>query len=143
MPSWFSVVVELVNDSDKALKEADVAERLFLALGVERSQIVLESQSRNTYENVLYTKELVKPKPQETWLLITSAFHMPRSVGIFRKAGWEVIPYPTDYRVIAGQRQPNLGFSEKLSIIDNAAKEWVGLVSYFLLGRTSELFPKP
>ena len=68
---------------------------------------------------------------------------MPRSVGIFRKTDWEVIPYPTDYRVIVGQRQPNLGFSEKLSIIDNTVKEWVGLVSYFLLGRSSELFPKP
>lgn len=132
----------VVNDSDNSLKEADVAERLFLALGVEKSRMILESASRNTYENVLYTKALVKPKPREIWLLITSAFHMPRSVGIFRKHNWEVIPYPTDYRVIAGKRQPNLGFAEKLSIIDSASKEWVGLVSYYLLGRTSELFPK-
>jgi uncharacterized SAM-binding protein YcdF (DUF218 family) len=133
----------VVNDSDKSLKEADVAEKLFLDLGIEKSRIVLEALSRNTHENVLYTKDLVKPKPQEIWLLITSASHMPRSIGIFRKHNWDVIPYPTDYRVIVGKRQPNLGFSEKLSIMDNSVKEWVGLVSYFLMGRTLELFPKP
>ncbi len=139
----FSGGSAVVNASDKSLSEADVAEKLFLDLGIEKSRIILEAQSRNTHENVLYTKALVKPNPQETWLLITSASHMPRSVGIFRKNNWQVIPYPTDYRVIVGQRQPNLGFSEKLSIMDNAVKEWIGLVSYYSMGRSSELFPKP
>jgi uncharacterized SAM-binding protein YcdF (DUF218 family) len=132
----------LLDQSKTNLTEADVAERLFVGLGIDKSRIVLESTSRNTYENALNTQNIIQPKPDETWLLVTSALHMPRSIGIFRKIGWNVTPYPTDYRVIAGQRQPNLGFAEKLMIIDSAAKEWVGLVSYYFLGRTSEMFPQ-
>lgn len=132
-----------IADQDQLrLKEADVAQKLFMALGIEASRIILESNSRNTYENAVNTQRIVQPQPDQSWLLITSAMHMPRSVGIFRKIGWQVIPYPTDYRVIAGQRQPNLWFAEKLMIIDAASKEWVGLLSYYLLGQTSEVFPK-
>jgi uncharacterized SAM-binding protein YcdF (DUF218 family) len=138
----FSGGSAVTGQTDLVLKEADVAQRLFIALGIEGSRIVLESASRNTYENAVNTQTIIQPKPEETWLLITSAMHMPRAIGIFRKVGWKVIPYPTDYRVIAGKRQPNLGFAEKLMIIDMAAKEWVGLVSYYVLGRTSELFPR-
>jgi uncharacterized SAM-binding protein YcdF (DUF218 family) len=130
------------NDSFLSLKEADVAERLFSSLGIAKERITLESESRNTWENAVNTKAIVQPKEGEIWLLVTSAQHMPRSTGIFRKVGWNVIPYPTDYRVIPGKRQPNLGFPEKLQIIDGAAKEWIGLVSYYLLSRTSALFPK-
>jgi uncharacterized SAM-binding protein YcdF (DUF218 family) len=140
----FSGGSSLVSQSDLSLslKETDVAEQLFNNLGIYEARLILESESRNTWENAVNTKALVQPKEGETWLLVTSAQHMPRSVGIFRKVGWNVIPYPTDYRVIPGKRQPNLGFPEKLQIIDGATKEWIGLVSYYLLGRTSALFPK-
>jgi uncharacterized SAM-binding protein YcdF (DUF218 family) len=139
----FSGGSSLVNQGTLNLKEADVARQLFDNMGIYRLRLVLESESRNTWENAVNTKALVQPQEGETWLLVTSAQHMPRSVGIFRKVGWTIIPYPTDYRVIPGGRQPNLGFSEKLAILDSAAKEWVGLVSYYLLGRTSAVFPKP
>jgi uncharacterized SAM-binding protein YcdF (DUF218 family) len=141
----FSGGSSLVNQTDVSLtlKEADVAKRLFENLGVDTSRVVLESESRNTWENAVNTKALVQPQEGETWLLVTSAQHMPRSMGIFRKVGWEVIPYPTDYRVIAGRQQLNMGFVEKLQIIDDACKEWVGMLSYYLMGRTSAVFPKP
>lgn len=131
------------NTLSLSLKEADVARQLFENLGIDKARLVFESESRNTWENAVNTKKIVQPKERETWLLITSAQHMPRSVGIFRKVGWNILPYPTDYRVIPGHRQPNLSFAEKLQIIDNAAKEWLGLLSYYLLGRTSAVFPKP
>jgi uncharacterized SAM-binding protein YcdF (DUF218 family) len=140
----FSGGSSLVNQNELSLslKEADVARRLFESLGIPEARLTLESASRNTWENAVNTKELVQPQEGETWLLVTSAQHMPRSIGIFRKVGWNVIPYPTDYRVIPGKRQPNLDFAEKLQIIDGAVKEWVGLLSYYLMGRTSAVFPK-
>ncbi len=141
----FSGGSSLVNQNDLSLslKEADVARQLFENLGIYKLRLEFESESRNTWENAVNTKKMVQPQEGETWLLVTSAQHMPRSIGIFRKVGWNVLPYPTDYRVIPGKRQANVGFSEKLQIIDSAAKEWLGLVSYYLLGRTSAVFPKP
>ena len=59
----------------------------------------MERRSRNTQENVEFSKAMVAPKSGERWLLVTSAFHMPRSVGLFRKAGFAVEPYPVDWRV--------------------------------------------
>ena len=67
--------------------EADVARRLFDALGVPEARVTYEDEARNTWENALLTRRLVEPKPGETWLLVTSASHMPRSVGAFRQAG--------------------------------------------------------
>ncbi|TIT46564.1 MAG: YdcF family protein, partial [Mesorhizobium sp.] len=55
--------------------DADTAPRLLEALGVPADRLILEDKSRNTYENAVFSRELVKPKPGETWLLVTSAFH--------------------------------------------------------------------
>ena len=66
--------------------------------GIAKERLVLESRSRNTYENAIYTRDLVQPAPGERWYLVTSAFHMPRAMGLFRKAGFEVVAYPVDYR---------------------------------------------
>ncbi|MCI0735927.1 MAG: YdcF family protein, partial [Beijerinckiaceae bacterium] len=74
--------------------EAISARELWLSLGVPAGQMMFEAKSRNTWENAIFTRGLVKPKPGETWLLVTSAWHMPRSVGIFRRAGFPVVPYP-------------------------------------------------
>ncbi len=70
--------------------------KIFIDAGIEPSRIVIENDSRNTYENATLTKAILRPTPQDRWLLVTSAFHMPRSVGVFRKAGFDVIPYPVD-----------------------------------------------
>ena len=80
-------------------KEADFAADIFEGLGVASSRLLMERQSRNTQENAEFSKAMVAPKPGERWLLVTSAFHMPRSVGLFRKAGFAVEPYPVDWRV--------------------------------------------
>ena len=130
---------------DTNLKEADYATALFEGLGISRDRLILERDSRNTYENGVNSKALVAPKPGERWLLVTSAFHMPRSIGIFRKLGFPVEAYPTDWR-LAG-RTDLYRFSafavEGLQHTDLALREWMGLFAYRLTGKTSELLPGP
>jgi uncharacterized SAM-binding protein YcdF (DUF218 family) len=110
-------------------------------------RVMLDDQARSTRENALYAKELAHPKPGETWLLVTSAGHMPRSMGCFRAVGWEMTPWPVDYRT-AGP--PELGIdllsldvAGSLSLLDEAVYEWLGLVYYHLLGWTPTLLPGP
>lgn len=125
--------------------EAEAALHLWEALGIEPGRITLEDKSRNTVENAVFSRDLVKPKPGERWLLVTSAYHMPRAIGIFRKAGFAVEPYPVDWRTRGSEDAlrafPTLG--DGLRRTDTAVREWVGLTIYWLTGRSSELFPGP
>lgn len=125
--------------------EAEVGRQLLESLGVPRDHIVMEDRSRTTFENARFTRDLVQPKAGEYWLVVTSAYHMPRSIGAFRAVGFDVDAYPVDWRT-RGWRDAWIPFdaiSEGLSRLDTAAHEWVGLVSYRLAGRSSELFPGP
>jgi uncharacterized SAM-binding protein YcdF (DUF218 family) len=125
--------------------EADFALRLLETIGVAPGRVIPESKSRNTVENARFSREIAQPKPGERWLLVTSAYHLPRSVGIFRKAGFPVEAYPVDWRTSgpsdALRPFPTLG--DGLRRTDTAVREWVGLVAYWLSGDTSELFPGP
>lgn len=122
------------------LTEAEVAKQLFSDLGLETGDIVFEGKSRNTYENVLYSRQLVRPEPRQTWLLITSAEHMPRAVGIFRRLDWPVVPYPVAYK---SDSDYPASFGKNLEKLDLAVREWFGLIAYRILGRTDALFPAP
>ena len=125
-------------------KEADFAVEIFQALGIDKSRLIVERRSRNTYENAMFSKALVAPKPGERWLLVTSASHMPRAVGLFRKAGFAVEPYPVDWRV--GEGADVFALSQAASGLartDTAMREWMGLLAYRLVGRTDALFPGP
>lgn len=115
------------------------------AAGIAPDRIVLERVSRNTYENAILVRELLEPRPGDTWLLVTSAWHMPRAVGAFRQAGFDVVPWPADYRT-RGADDLTLPFdkmTEGLRRTDMAVREWIGLVAYRLLGRSNALFPAP
>jgi uncharacterized SAM-binding protein YcdF (DUF218 family) len=131
--------------SDDASKEADYAEAVFEGLGVSKDRVTPERRSRNTWENAEFSKALAAPKNGERWLLLTSAYHMPRSVGIFRTVGFAVEPYPADWR-LAGAADL-LRFSifsvEGLQHTDLAIREWIGLAAYRISGKTSEFFPGP
>jgi len=125
--------------------DADTAERLLSALGVARERMVLENKSRDTYENAIFTKQLVSPKPGETWLLVTSAFHMPRSMALFRKADFDVLPWPVDYRT-SGREGVGLMRDNPQDSLQNtslAIREWLGLIAYWLSGRIDSPFPGP
>jgi uncharacterized SAM-binding protein YcdF (DUF218 family) len=126
-------------------READFAGALFEGLGIDKSRLIMERRSRNTLENAEFSKALVEPKAGERWLLVTSAFHMPRSVGLFRKAGFAVEPYPVDWRV--GGRGDLFAFTnvalDGLGRTDTALHEWMGLIAYRATGKIDELLPGP
>jgi uncharacterized SAM-binding protein YcdF (DUF218 family) len=130
--------------SDTA-READFALPVLESFGLSKDRLIMERRSRNTEENAEFSKAMVAPKPGERWLLVTSAYHMARAVGIFRKAGFAVEPYPVDWRM--GGRDDVLGFSRSflggLGRIDTASREWLGLTAYWLTGKTSEFLPGP
>jgi len=126
-------------------EETDVATaRVLLSqLGLDTGRVMFEDRSRNTYENAVLSRALVGSKQRNPWLLITSASHMPRSVGAFRKAGWTVTPYPVDYLTAASSGLIEFRPGGSLNALSRGLKEWLGLVAYRLLGRTSALFPRP
>ena len=129
--------------TDEGEAEATTAERFFLAFGIARDRLVLEGESRNTEENVAFTKALLGEGGGGQIVLVTSAYHMPRSVGIFEKASLSVIPWPTDYRTPGPQ---GFGFDianpvQNLNVSTIAIKEWVGLLVYHWTGKTSALLP--
>jgi uncharacterized SAM-binding protein YcdF (DUF218 family) len=126
-------------------READFAGAIFESLGVAKSRLIMERGSRNTLENAQFSKAIVAPKAGERWLLVTSAFHMPRSVGLFRKAGFPVEPYPVDWRVGGGGDLLSLTntATDGLGRTDLAVREWIGLMAYRVTGKIDDLLPGP
>lgn len=124
--------------------EADAVQRFWREVGLDQNDVLYERRSRNTYENAVFTRELLHPKPDERWLLVTSAIHMPRAVGVFRQAGFDVIPYPVDYRTSGDSGLEFPRFPTKaLALVEFAAHEWTGLVAYRLAKKSDALFPAP
>ena len=131
--------------ADDTAKEADYALPLLESLGIARERLTIERLSRNTRENAEFSKAQINPKDGERWLLVTSAFHMPRSIGLFRKAGFAVEAYPVDWRVGAGGDLLSFTNSatDGLGRTDLGVREWVGLIVYWATGRIDEVFPGP
>ena len=125
--------------------EAEFAVRVFESFGIPRARVMLEDRSRNTLENAILSKDLARPEPGERWLLVTSAYHMPRAIGIFRKAGFAVEPYPVDWRTSGNEDvlRPFPSVGEGLRRTDTAVREWVGLAAYWLTGQSSAFLPAP
>ena len=114
--------------------------------GIASERVVIEPNSRTTQENAQFLKQMLHPKPDERFVLVTSAFHMPRAVGVFRAAGFDVVPDQVDYRTPLSSGEfwePYSIPADGLRTADHALKEWVGLVAYRLSGRTRELWPAP
>ena len=125
--------------------EAAFAVRALEALGVAHDRITAEEQSRNTIENAVFSRLVANPKPGERWLLVTSAYHMPRAIGAFRAAGFPVEAYPVDWRTRGpiDAVRPFISLADGLHRTDTAAREWIGLLAYRIGGKTTELFPAP
>ena len=111
---------------------ADVAKRFFEQQGLDPARVVFERASGNTYESAVFTRELVRPREGQSWVLITSASHMPRAYGVFRKAGWQLIPYPVSYSAL-----PDLTCCDArgYDIFRVAIREWIGIGAYRLTGK--------
>ena len=125
--------------------EAEGAERLWLALGMAPERMTFERESRNTYENAVNTILLAKPRAGERWLLVTSAWHMPRAMGIFRRQGMNVTPYPVDFHTYPGVKGllSRYGTIERYRQFEMAMREWIGLAAYRWTDKTDALFPAP
>lgn len=123
--------------------EAQTTTALLSALGISRDNILFESTSRNTYENAVNSKSVLVPQPGSRWLLVTSANHMPRAVGAFRKVGWTgIIPYPVDYQTpITPTARYDL--EDGFIFVRTSLYEYVGLLIYRLTGRGDALLPAP
>jgi uncharacterized SAM-binding protein YcdF (DUF218 family) len=139
----------LISGGDGSLSgsyegDAAVATRFFEAFGVPADRLIRETESRTTFENVANTKDLLAVNGLERCLLVTSAFHMPRSVGLFSKLGLEVLPWPTDFRT-TGHAGLALDFTQPSTnsqLTTTALREWTGLLLYYFAGRTHALFPQ-
>jgi uncharacterized SAM-binding protein YcdF (DUF218 family) len=116
-----------------------------VAFGLPADRIVLEGQSRNTHENAEFLRPILQPKAGQRWLLVTSAYHMPRSVSIFRKSGFDVTAYPVDFRLrdSGDVLRPFDSIPDGLKRVDLAMREYAGLVAYWLTGRSESLWPAP
>jgi len=128
---------------DQTVSESTVARNFINELDTSGRAIIFEDQARNTYENAVFTRELVGPKPGERWILVCQAIAMPRAVGVFRKAGWNVIPFPAGY-LTAGPDEAFLSFDliGGFRLAAYALHEWVGLIVYRMMGYSDALFPE-
>jgi uncharacterized SAM-binding protein YcdF (DUF218 family) len=127
-------------DNGSGRSEAEGMSELLVQLGVAPGRIRRESQSRTTAENAALVAEQTG---SGRWLLVTSAFHMPRAIATFRQSGVDVVPAPTDRRVGDDTEPLLFSASDNLKKVDLAAREYFGLFAYWLGGRSNELFPGP
>jgi uncharacterized SAM-binding protein YcdF (DUF218 family) len=125
-----------------AVSEAEVTARELEGMGIERSRVVLETGSRTTAENAAFSAR--DPRLHHgRWVLVTSAFHMPRAMGVFRKQGLDLVAAPTDWRLDEAPAPFSWSVAGQLGNLDLAGKEYLGLLGYWLTGRSGELFPAP
>ncbi|MGB5104935.1 MAG: YdcF family protein [Steroidobacteraceae bacterium] len=125
--------------------QTGVAAEILGSVGLDPARVTFDEQACDTCGNASATRTLVQPQAGETWVVVTSAMHMPRTIACLRAAGWgEVIPYPTDHKVVIGSwGAGTFQVADNLSLLDAAAHEWIGLVYYRLTRRTEEWFPGP
>lgn len=129
--------------AEAAINQAEVAKLLMTQFAVDIQRVQFEDQARNTAENAIFSYQMLQPDPAETWVLITTAWHMPRAIGLFCQVGWPMIPYPVDYRTHGVNLHSfSWAFGEKLMLLNTATKEWMGLLVYYLTGKTPQILPE-
>jgi uncharacterized SAM-binding protein YcdF (DUF218 family) len=122
--------------------KAGPIEALFLGAGIKRERLVLEARARTTAENAAFALKIARTSRPGGWLLVTSAWHMPRAIATFCTAGWKgLVPWPTDYRALAFGKRIGWDLARNLEDLNTGVKEWVGFVAYWATGRASTHFP--
>lgn len=126
------------------VREGDYMKRGLEDLGIDGNRIEVDRVSRNTEENAIETLRIIAEDRDKVWWLVTSAYHMPRSIGCFRRLGLDPVAFPVDFRTYPDvQIWPGRVVSDGLKRSDRAIHEWFGLLSYRLLDRTTAFFPGP
>jgi uncharacterized SAM-binding protein YcdF (DUF218 family) len=122
-----------------------VARALFRESGLAMERLVFDEKSRDTCASPANVQQLVQPRVGETWVVVTSAIHMPRTIACFRAVGWnDIVPQPAGYRATLGRwNSGSFRIADNLVLVDEAVHEWAGLAYYRMTGRTRELFPGP
>jgi uncharacterized SAM-binding protein YcdF (DUF218 family) len=126
------------------LREADYLKKLAISLGVNKERMLIERNSRNTHEHAVAMAKML-PDKKGQWVLITSAFHMPRSLACFKREGINVIPYPVDFKTKPDNALSLTSFLPSLGNIGSfnvAFHEWTGLIAYRWAGYTDSVFPE-
>ncbi len=122
--------------------EAEIVHEYLVKTAIQSDRLLLDSRARNTAENITLSKQLAKPVSGEHWILITTAFHMPRAVGLFCHQDWVVTPYPVDHKTIPdGLFDIKYNLAENARIFVMASHEWLGLLAYHLTGKIASPFP--
>lgn len=132
------------------ITEAAVAQRFYREIGWDSFRFHFEDKSRNTYQNAVFSRELINqkfgadthhPKDGQKWILITSAVHMPRAVHVFESDGWAVIPYPVDFQR-AGKIEwvPHYNFISHATHLGSVLHEYIGILAYWATGRITNSF---
>tara|TARA_B100001175_G_C19398130_1_gene584830 strand:+ start:79 stop:861 length:783 start_codon:yes stop_codon:yes gene_type:complete len=120
---------------------SDVVYGFFNKLNVDIERVIFENKSRNTYENIINSKKISKPKRDENWILVTSASHMKRATLIAEKQDWIFYPYPVDFNQPKSFLfYPSLDFFNNVRFLQKASHEWLGLLSYYFMGRIEKIF---
>lgn len=119
------------------LRESGIVKQLLDNIGFPGDRVIYEDQSRNTYENIRNSRELISPGPQDQWILVTSAYHMKRSMAVSRQLGWDLLPYPVDYQTTGDYVLWPSGYDvlRSLYLSELALREWVGFAAYRLTGK--------
>jgi uncharacterized SAM-binding protein YcdF (DUF218 family) len=118
--------------------------RLFLEQqGFDPERVIYESSSRNTYENIVNSKQMLRPQDKEVWLLVQSAADIPRAMGVFHRLGWRITPVPCDYNALGWNWLPSLSITQTFALLEHAMHEWAGLLVYHWTDKTDRLFPAP
>ena len=119
------------------LGHSEVAKLFFKNMNV-KSKIIFENKSRNTYENILFSQKIANPQKNQKWIIITSAFHLKRSLAISKKLNWNLLPYPVDFKnsnKFSWKLSKSFNFLYNMSVFERSSHEWVGIISYRFLGR--------
>jgi uncharacterized SAM-binding protein YcdF (DUF218 family) len=113
--------------------EVAIAKAVFAAMGMT-GPILFDDRSRNSWDNLVYAREIAKPGPDETWLLVAAGYHLPRAAAVARELDWPMIPWASDYLSTASGRQAGASLPSNLAHLDLAAHEVLGLMAYKLRG---------
>ena len=113
--------------------EALYMQQVLLELGVPKNKIYLENLSRNTYENIINAKTIMRQNHWERAMLVTSAFHMPRGMQEVRRVGLNASPLPCDYRINQNTKHSFIDVFPDYKILmdsNTALKEYIGSIYY-------------
>lgn len=123
-------------------REAEDAKAYLAAIGYGALPVEYESASRNTYENARNTMTMIRPAQDEKWIVVTSAYHMPRAVGTFKALGWHVIPHVADMKTDGAYRlMPSLNVARNFALLDLSIKELIGTLVYYITGKSAVALP--